>query len=158
MKVMANQSPQSNESFWRRKLSPVERAALRAQPEQELEARLTEALATLPEVPVASNFTARVLAAVELAETQSRLSPARSWTWRLPWLRVVGAAAVVLFFVGVGLQRYTTNSQRAELAKKVVLLASAQPIPSVEFLENLDAIQRMSQPGHADNELLAVLQ
>ena len=34
----------------------------------------------------------------------------------------------------------------------------AQPPPSVDALENLDAIQRMSQPAPADGELLAVLQ
>jgi len=31
-------------------------------------------------------------------------------------------------------------------------------VPSVDALENLDAIQRMSQSAHADTELLAALQ
>jgi hypothetical protein len=35
-------------------------------------------------------------------------------------------------------------------------VAAAQPLPSVDALENLDAIQRMSQPAHADEELLAL--
>jgi len=38
------------------------------------------------------------------------------------------------------------------------LLAAAQPPPSVDVLVNLDTIQRMSRPAHADGELLAVLQ
>ena len=38
------------------------------------------------------------------------------------------------------------------------MVAVSQPLPSVDALENLDAIQRMSQSGHADGELLAALQ
>ena len=38
------------------------------------------------------------------------------------------------------------------------MMAAAQPLPSVDALENLDAIQRMSQSAHADGDLLAALQ
>jgi negative regulator of sigma E activity len=143
------------EILWRRKLSETERAALRAQPELEMEARLTDALAKIPDAPVASNFTARVLAAIELEEKPAARSRWR-WNWRLLWPRVAVAAAV-LIFAGVSLQRYETNFHRIALAKNVAQLA-AQPLPSVDALENLDAIQRMSQPAHADTELLADLQ
>ena len=60
------------EALWRRKLSEAGRNALRAQPELELEARLTAALAKIPDAPVPSNFTARVLAAIELDEARRR--------------------------------------------------------------------------------------
>ena len=153
--TMKNELP--NESLWRRKLTAAERAAIGSQPEMEIEARLTEALAKIPDAPVPSNFTARVLAAMELED--ARVARSRDWTlnWRLLWPRVAAVAAV-LFFAGVGIQRYEINEHRAELAKNVVLLAAAQPPPSVEVLENLDAIQRMGQSGHADGELLAMLQ
>jgi hypothetical protein len=75
----------------------------------------------------------------------------------LLWPRVAVAAAV-LIFAGVSIQRYETNSHRTALAKNVALLATSQPPPSVDALENLDAIQRMSQSAHADGELLADLQ
>ena len=65
-------------------------------------------------------------------------------------------AVAVLVFAGVSIQRYETNSHRIALAKNVALVAAAQPLPSVDALENLDAIQRMSQPAHADEELLAL--
>ena len=154
---MKNNSPHPGESLWRRKLSAAERAALRAQPDLELEARLTAALAKIPGAPVPSNFTARVLGAVELEET--RATRARHWTlnWR-SWFPRMAVAAAVLLFAGISIQRYETNSHRAELVKNVAELAVAEPPPSVDALENLDAIQRMSQSGHADGALLAALQ
>jgi len=69
----------------------------------------------------------------------------------------VAVAAVVLVFAGVSLQQHEANRQRAALAMNLALVARS-PLPGVDALENLDAIQRMSQSGHADNELLAVMQ
>jgi hypothetical protein len=154
---MENRPSNSSESLWRRQLSTAERAGLRGQPELELEAQLTEALAKLSEAPVPSNFTARVLAAIELEDAQAARSPGRTWSWHLLWPRVAVAAAV-LIFAGVSLQRYETNSHRLVLVKNVVMVAVAQPLPSMEALNNFDAIERMSQSGHADGQLLADLQ
>ena len=78
------------------------------------------------------------------------------WNWHSLFPRIAVACAV-LIFAGVGIQRFETNSHRLALAKDVAMVTTAQP-PSVDALENLDAIQRMSQPAHADGELLAVLQ
>lgn len=154
---MNNQFENSGEPLWRRKLSAAERAKLRAQPELELEARLTAALAKIPDAPVPSNLTARVLNAIELEEKQN--SDPRIWAlnWRLLWPRVAAVAAVFIF-AGVGFQRYEAKAHRLELAKSIARVTVAQPPPSVEALENLDAIQRMSQPVHADGDLLAALQ
>ena len=153
---MENQPLNSGELLWRRELSAAERAALCASPELELEAKLTAALGQMSDAPVPSNFTARVLTAVELED--ARAARSHSWTlnWRLLWPRVAVTAAV-LIFAGVGILRHETHSHRVALAKDVALMAVAQP-PSVDALENLDAIQRMSQPAHADGELLAALQ
>jgi hypothetical protein len=157
---MNNQPDSLNESLWRRKLSDAERAGLHAQPELELEAALTRALTEMPDAPVPSNFTARVLDAVERAEraeTRDDCSPGWTLNWRWLWPRVATAAAV-LIFIGVAIQRYEVNFHRFTLAKNVAQVAVAQPVPSMDALENLDAIQRMSQSGHADGELLAALQ
>lgn len=153
---MKNSSSDSNESLWRRKLSEAERAALRDRPELELEARLTDALAKIPEASVPSNFTARVMDAIELEEKRP-VRPGWHWRWRslLPRLAV---ATAVLAVAGIGIQRYESHSQQAKLVQSVVSVAVAQPPPSMDVLENLDAIQRMSQPSHADGELLAALQ
>jgi hypothetical protein len=157
---MKNQPDSLNESLWRRKLSEAERTGLHAQPELELEATLTRVLTEIPDAPVPSNFAARVLDAVELVEQAERRkarSPGWTLNWRLFWPRVAAVAAV-LIFVGLAVQRYETKSHRFTLAQDVVMVAVAQPLPSVDALENLDAIQRMSQSGHADGELLAALQ
>jgi hypothetical protein len=56
---------------------------------------------------------------------------------------------------GFTFYQHEISSQRAALAQSVALLAQAQA-PSVDALQNFDAIQRMSQPAHADEELLAL--
>ena len=152
---MENKPADSSESLWRRKLSAAERAALRPQSEMASEADLTNALAKIPEVPVASNFTARVMAAIELEEAAAGRNRDWHWNWRLPWPRVAVAAAV-LIFAGVSAQRYEANSQRVMLAKNMATVTGAQPLPSVDALNNFDAIQRMSQ--HADDQLIALMQ
>lgn len=152
---MENQSSNSSESLWRRKLSDAERAALHSPPALAVEAQLTAALTKIPDAPVASNFTARVMAAIELEEAAAGRNRDWHWNWRLPWPRVAVAAAV-LIFAGVSAQRYEANSQRVMLAKNMATVTGAQPLPSVDALNNFDAIQRMSQ--HADDQLIALMQ
>ena len=82
-------------------------------------------------------------------------NPIRFWRVLVP--RVAVAAAMILF-AGLTVQHHDLNVQRAALAQNVALVAASQPLPSVEALKNFDAIQRMSQPQHADEELLALLQ
>ena len=151
---MENKPSNLRESLWRRKLSEAERAELRTQPELDLEARLTQALAEMTDAPVPSNFMAGVLNAVELEE--KRAARAYLWNWRLLLPRFA-MATVVVVFAGISLQRYEANVHRVELAKNLAQIATAQT-PSVDALENLDAIQRMSQSGHADNDLLVAFQ
>ena len=157
---MENQTPEPRESLWRRKLSGTERAELRARPELELEARLTDALTQLSDVPVPSNFTTRVLDAIELEEARSARSVKSSgwhWNWHLLLPRIAVTAAVLLF-AGVGFQRYQAGLHRAEMAQSISVVASAKTVPSLDALNNFDTIQSMSQSGHADAELLADMQ
>jgi hypothetical protein len=115
---------------------------------------LDNMLNRLPNTPVPSNFTAHVLNAIELEEKAGARASVWNWRWIFPRLAV---ATAVLIFAGRSIQRYETRVQHQLLAKNLATLARAQA-PSVDALENLDAIQRMSQTGHADGELLAVLQ
>jgi hypothetical protein len=149
------------ELVWRRKLTETERAELRAQPETQadldLESRLTEVLGRLPEAPVPSNFTARILQAIEREEFQAaRKWSGHWWSWRVLLPRAAVVAAVVVM-AGLMIQRHELTVHRAQLAQSVALVAVAQPMPSVEALKNFNVIQRMSQP-HADEQLLALLQ
>jgi hypothetical protein len=157
---MEKQFPEQRDSLWRTKLSGTERAALRDQPELELEARLTDALAQLPDAPVPSNFIARVMETTERENARSaRAVQLRFWRWN--WHALMPRVAVVttvLVLGGFEVQHYETAQQRTELAKSLSLVASTQAVPSVDALENLEVIQRMSQPTHADTELIAALQ
>ncbi|HEX9045996.1 MAG TPA: hypothetical protein VF988_03130 [Verrucomicrobiae bacterium] len=155
---MKQQPDNEREGLWRRQPTDAELAALRGQPDLELEARLTQALAKLPATPAPSNFTARVLDAIELEERQAARAQ-RHWLWSWPrWLPRVAVAAAIVVFASLGYQHYEQGAQHAVLVRNVAQVAAAQPLPSVDTLENLDAIQRMSQTAHADTELLAALQ
>jgi negative regulator of sigma E activity len=117
---------------------------------------LRELVSRLPDAPVASNFTTRVMQAVELEESR----PVRRWSFRWQWhalLPRVAVTAAVVLFAGLTFHRYELNEQRSLLAKNIALATGAQPLPSVDALKNFDAIQRMSQP-RADDELLALMQ
>jgi hypothetical protein len=144
------------ESLWRRPRTDAELSALRGRPDLELEARLTGALAKLPDAALPSNFTARVLEAVEFEERQAARSR-RHWSWRILVPRITFTTAV-LVLAGVGIHRYEQNSHRTALVREVASVASSRPIPDVDALENLDVIRRMGEAGHSDGDLLAALQ
>lgn len=121
----------------------------------ELQNELRELLSRLPDAPVASNFTARVMRQIDLEESRR----ARKWDFILNWrafLPRAAVATVAILFGGLTLQHHELNAQRATLAKNVALVAGT-PVPDVDALKNFDAIQRMSQPAHADEELLALM-
>jgi hypothetical protein len=122
----------------------------------ELQNELREILSRLPDAPMPSNFTARVMQAVELENSQSLRKGGFRWSWRSILPRVA-FAMLAIGFAALALQRHELDTRRAALAKNVALVAEARPLPSVDALKNFDAIRRMSQP-HADEELLALLQ
>jgi negative regulator of sigma E activity len=150
---MNNEPTKPDESLWRRRLSDTERAELRTRPEQAEEARLTEALAKLPEAPVASNFTARVMDAIE-REEQAAARARHHWSWRFLFPRVAVSAAVLLF-AGISIQRYESNTaHQKEMVRAVKIVAQNKAMPSADALENMEVIQRISQSAHADGDLL----
>ncbi len=153
---MDNEPSNLPESLWRRKPTAAEQQELRTRPELELEARLTDALSRMSDAPVASNFTSRVMAAIDLEEARSRRS-GWHWNWRLLLPRTAVAAAA-LFITGIGVRQHEIASHRMALARNVAMITTSSPAPSMDALENLDAIQRMGQSAHADGELLADLQ
>jgi hypothetical protein len=116
---------------------------------------LRELLSRLPDAPVSSNFTTRVLRAVELEETRAVRKHKWHWHWHALLPRVT-VASVMVIAAGFAFHQHEIYNQRAAIAKSVVLVANAQPLPSVEALQNFDAIQRMSQPARADEGLLAL--
>jgi len=156
------------ETSWRRPLTADELARLEswaaghpeAQAEWEAEKSLNGLLARLPDAPVASNFTAQVLQAVEreakaVSRQPSFLEQVKRWFQRpaprLAWaLLLVG----VLWF---GYDRHQANV-RTDVAKGMSVLANVASLSDPAVLEDFEAIQRLSQtaPG-VDDELYAVL-
>lgn len=151
---------------WRRKLSAAEEAELRAwlaghpeaQADWAAEANLGELLDRLPDVPVASNFTARVLQAVE-RESSAPGHPSPAWTGWLSWLRWLPRAAFATVILGAGLIAYheVVSAHRAQLARSVALVSDVSSLPSPRILEDFDVIQALPATPPADEQLLALL-
>jgi len=157
------------ETGWRRKLAETEAAALRAwlaaHPEArqdwETEAQLNRVLEELKDVPVASNFTARVLSRLGGMEREAAGTTHRAPAWRL-WrmLGWVPKAALVALLVGVGLFAHHHHKAvtRLELAQSVAVLADVKTLPSPEALADFETVRRLGQTPPADEELLALLE
>jgi anti-sigma factor RsiW len=154
------------ETSWRRPLTAAEQAELRAwlaaHPEAradwEIEAGLSAALHRLPDPPVPSNFTTRVLRAIERegAAERQRVAAWRSWTWR-GWLSRTATAAAVVVLIMVGTQVHQAV-YRARLGHSMVVASSVAAAPSPDSLADFEPIQRLSRSPGADTELLSLLQ
>ncbi|HEX3626767.1 MAG TPA: hypothetical protein VH280_15250 [Verrucomicrobiae bacterium] len=116
--------------------------------------QLRELLSRLPDAPVASNFTERVLQAIEAEEMRRFRRGLMGWNWRVFFPRItVTAAAAGIVAVAFHQHELTVQSQR--IGQDVYVVAS-QPMPGVEALKNFDAIQRMGQSARPDEDLLAL--
>jgi len=151
------------EISWRRKLTPAEEAELRAwlakHPEAEgvwqAEAKLNEILSGLPDAPVSTNFTARVLDAVgrvEAAEAQRRET---RWSWR-SFLPKAAVATVVVTASLLGYRGHQIR-QRAEMGRSVTAVTGVASAPGPDILADFDAIAQMPQTGFDEN-LLTLMQ
>ena len=157
---------QLREQSWRRELTSSEDAALRdwlakhpeAQADWENETALNEALRRLPDAPLSSNFTSRVLHAVqqEQAAESRRTHRARMVWWRrLAWrfglACVIGAAGFFSY------EQFYAAHLRAQVKQSIVAVSAVSSLPSAEILENFEAIRLSGTPA-ADEKLLSLLQ
>src|SRR2546423_204244 len=98
----------------RKKLTEAEEAELRvwlashpdARPDLEADTALTRALRNLPDVALSSNFTARVLQAVEREEAAKSREARGGWRAWLHLHRWPPRAAVACVLVGLGVGSY----------------------------------------------------
>jgi len=159
---------QMRELSWRRRLTPAEETRLRtwltdhpeAQTEWEAEAALTESLSLLPEPPVASNFTARVVQAVEQESRTGERVPGfqRRLGLRLSlWLPRFGLAAVFLSAAMLSYDRLKPSPE-ARQAASLKLVAEVVSLPAPKILEDFDAILALGDTPPADEELLRLLE
>ena len=153
---MKEPSADPREAFWRQPAAgqPAPRPG---SPDGQLEVALTQALARLPDAPVASNFTVRVLAAVDREDARGTRPGQVRFFWQVLFPRATVAATLLLVAV-LSFQHYAERAEREHLVRTVAAATLAQPVPSTDALENLDAIQHLGETSHADTELLAALQ
>ena len=149
------------ELAWKRDLSPEEGAdvkkslAPRWQRELEEEQRFTRCIQRLADVPVSSNFTARVLQAAKRSKPVAR----SSWWHRLALPKWVPRLAMAALTVSLGLlsvQQYK-SAQHTRMAHDLVSVSELAQLSEVDWLDNFETINRMSQVEAADDDLLMSL-
>jgi hypothetical protein len=123
-------------------------------PFQDVQKQMRGLLTRLPDVPVASNFTTRVMQAIDMEEMSQSRWRFFGWRWRVVIPRTA-AATVIVGLAGFTFYQHEIYVQQVALARGAALVASQQ-MPSMEALKNFDAIQRMGQTAHPDSELLAL--
>jgi hypothetical protein len=165
---MSNERFQSlRETGWRRPLTEVERAELASLLAEQPEARadwrtestLNAALRRLPDAPMPSNFTARVMQEIEREEAASqraRKSAGLGFDLRR-WLPRFAVGAVAMMAVLVSVQSYTA-ANRTKMGKSVAALSEVTPSPAPELLADFDSIRKLNPTQGADTELLNLLQ
>ncbi len=155
------------EAGLRHELTLEEKARVRAyilahpelEAEMEFDLKLNELLRQLPDKPLATNFTAQVLEAVQ--REQKPALPSRFWrlcfghlTGR--WLPRAALAMLVLVF-GLFSYHHQVNA-RADMARTVAVMSTITKLVSVDNLQDFEAINRFSQARvEVDEELLAAL-
>src|SRR6266478_5771104 len=163
---MMNESSleQLREISWRRKLTSAEQASLsewlaahpEAQAEWETEAGLNQVLAGLPNVPVASNFTARVVEAAQREADGAQRGAKRSKRSVIFWMRWLPKTALGTVILAAGLISYNhiQSARRAEWAQSLATVAEVPSLPSPDILKDFDAIAALGSTPPADEELL----
>lgn len=163
-----NQNPleqQLREIAWRPALTAGERAQLdawlaahpEARPDWEADSALNAALARLPEKPVPSNLTARVLAEIEREDLTTANTRKTSWLSRLGSWGWVPRFAVVVVLLGLGAWGYRHHQQQVKAAENLAIVSRTVPELSPELLEEFDVISSLPPMPGADLELLAVM-
>src|SRR5215471_15000994 len=150
------------EASWRRPLTAAEEAELRgwlaahpdAQLDIESESALHDLLIRLPDAPVPTNFTSRVLAAVERDETAPAKKPRRTWSLRVLFPKVA-LAAVALVLSGLVYEQWQT-AENAKLLHKAAAVSEFAAFSDPAVLRDFETIRRIDEAPIADSELLAL--
>jgi anti-sigma factor RsiW len=154
------------ELAWRCELTDAERAELHywlakhpeAQADWDAEEQLCTILNGLPEAPVSSNFTARVVQSAKREAATMHKRPSAGWNWSLrSLLPKVALVAIVISAVFYTFRTYETT-QRREMARSLVAVSQVESLPSPKSLEDFEAIRRLGRTPPVDNELLALMQ
>lgn len=134
------------------------------------EHRLNQLLTELPIAPLSSNFTSQVVQHVRREQRPIHQSKGRGWidSARRIWFRPLAATAT-LGMVAFLVYRQQSHLQQKALVESVKLVSgmatalqtsdAKTAAPSIELLEDFEAIRRLGTPNsEPDLTLLAVLQ
>jgi hypothetical protein len=163
---MNNAFNKLREIRWQRKLTAAEEAelsaefaknpALRAAWNEDLV--LSRGLEKLPDAPMPSNFTARVMQAIEAENHAAARSRRFNWKWAIHSLLPKAAFATLAICAGLISYHEGREVKRAQLARSVAAVSQVASLPSPEILKDFDAIQQLNTAPPPDAELLALLQ
>ena len=127
----------------------------------EEEQALDDLLHRLPDVPVATNFTARVMAASAREESPARVTSTAEW-WRRLWpLRPVQFTFATIILLGIffgGWLRYESHLDTELVRSLRVVSTAASGTPVLEVLQDFEAIDVLGENIPLDEELWAALQ
>lgn len=147
------------EISWRRSLTAAEQeelqAWLAAHPEQQAEAEadlaLDAALVALPDAPVPSNFTARVMKAIDADQAQtSRVHLNRKASW---WTALLPRLALACLVVGGGALVWQQHrAQQTSLAHVAREVASARLLSDPNVLTHFDEIASLTPAAATPDE------
>ena len=135
-------------------------------PDWEEDMALSRVLDAMPDAPLASNFSARVMLAVEQEERSSstaRPRPGLAW-WSRHWVARLGLVSSVAIIVAIGWQQHQQQKrERSQIAESVATISEVASVPSVEILRDFDVIQSLdavppAETVEADLTLLAALE
>jgi hypothetical protein len=158
------------EISWKRPLTAAEQTELEtclkanraAREEWESDTALTVAMDGLADPAISSNFTARVLQAIERQDRAAEHAVLREPWWRklarrtaLAWS---GSVAALLLIAGLLLHQQHVQTQHEFAKQEAVLAKAVLAVPNAEVLANFDTIRAMSAAPAPDEQLLAVLQ
>ncbi len=143
-------------------LSPEEESKLEAWLDAQPAARaaweadraLGRALHSLPDAPMSSNFTARVMQELDLDEARTQR---KSGGWRLLWPRLGWATAAALALTVFGTQQFL-NVQRTQFAADAALVSKdIGRLP--DAFRDFDLVDSLREiPAASDDGILAALQ
>jgi hypothetical protein len=141
----------------RHELSPEEEAQIKAgwppelTPDIASELKLNSLLRQMPDAPVSSNFTARVMAAVMAVPAPRSSAWQRFFGGR--WLPRPAWALLLLLGLLVVMQQVKRHNQ-SQTAHEMAKMSQAATAVSWEVLRDFDAIKRFSRPAVPVDEVL----
>ena len=124
-----------------------------------LDPALDALLRRLPDRSVPSNFSFRVLQAVESKQFVAQ-KPTLWWKIIHHPVRLISQAAVGAMALCLGLfgyQHYEATTQM-KMAESVVTVAQVSSLPSPDLLRDFEAVRHLNTTPAADEELLTLLQ